>query len=392
MIINRAIDEIFGWRIDEERVNFIEEITFDYMYECKYSPNGKYFVIGKNNNDLLVFDVKTRELIHTLNDHPGSVFCVAFSANEQMLASCSVDNIIIIYSLPDFSIIKRIDNQRYVYSICFSLCSNYLYSGDHDGKMRKFDIHKGVGGLDSIVLESNIHSSWIWRMILSSDGKYLLTAGNDKTAKLLKASDLSVLQTFNHSAPIRGISFNLVKRIVATGGVSNEVKIWNIDTGSVIHSFDIGGMVFRLNFLTPHILFVMSGNGYITLYNADNFQELQRVYCNCDVSWFSFDISPDRTQLVCGRCKDNCIKIYPLIPSIDPSHFSTLVDLSRNDGEVVSTLVSAGIDSSVIRQLVACGICMSVEEYKMIVDTCWDLVDINESKGGNMHCYREIVD
>eukprot|EP00792_Barthelona_sp_PAP020_P009065 TRINITY_DN3266_c1_g2_i9.p1 TRINITY_DN3266_c1_g2~~TRINITY_DN3266_c1_g2_i9.p1 ORF type:complete len:402 (-),score=64.40 TRINITY_DN3266_c1_g2_i9:271-1476(-) len=390
MITTRAINEIFSWRIDDERANVIEEVTFNRMFDCKYSPNGEYFVIGNNNKSLLVFNVKTRELIHTLGDHTESVFCVAFSVNEQMLASCSFDGTIIIYSLPDFSIIRRIDNQRYVYCICFSLCSNYLYSGDHDGKIRKWDIHNGVGVLDSVVLESNIHSSWIWRMILSSDGKYLLTAGNDKTVKLIEASDFSVLHTFNHTGHPRAISFNLVKRIVASGDMSNEVKIWNFDTGLVIHSFDIGGMVFCLNFLTPHILFVMSGNGYITLYNADNFQELQRVYCNCDLSWFSFDVSPDRTQLVCGRCNDNCIKIYPLIPSIDSFHFSAVVDLSRNDGEVLSTLISAGIDSSVIRQLVACGICMSVEEYKMIVDTCWDLVDINENKGGNMQKFLEV--
>eukprot|EP00792_Barthelona_sp_PAP020_P009058 TRINITY_DN3266_c1_g2_i2.p1 TRINITY_DN3266_c1_g2~~TRINITY_DN3266_c1_g2_i2.p1 ORF type:complete len:237 (-),score=45.54 TRINITY_DN3266_c1_g2_i2:271-981(-) len=225
---------------------------------------------------------------------------------------------------------------------------------------------------------------------MCSNDRFLLAASLENSVSLIDENSLSVMKTFNLDGCVKAIEFHPTEKIVAFGDEAHNVSIWNIDTGLVIHSFDMKGDVYCVRFLTPHILFVMSGNGYITLYNADHFQELQRVYCNCDVSWFSFDISPDRTQLVCGRCKDNCIKIYPLIPSIDPSHFSTLVDLSRNDGEVVSTLVSAGIDSSVIRQLVACGICMSVEEYKMIVDTCWDLVDINESKGGNMQKFLEV--
>eukprot|EP00792_Barthelona_sp_PAP020_P009892 TRINITY_DN3327_c0_g2_i9.p1 TRINITY_DN3327_c0_g2~~TRINITY_DN3327_c0_g2_i9.p1 ORF type:complete len:146 (-),score=32.40 TRINITY_DN3327_c0_g2_i9:99-536(-) len=131
----------------------------------------------------------------------------------------------------------------------------------------------------------------------------------------------------------------------------------------------------------------MSGDGYITSFNVETYQQIQKVHCGCDSSHFSFAISPDKTQIACGKCAGNVIKIYSIVIDYDPSHEAELIRLSRDGGYVLSNLMALNIDTQLIRQLVAAGIYMNEVEYSMIVDTCWDLSDINEMKGGNMHSF-----
>eukprot|EP00792_Barthelona_sp_PAP020_P006564 TRINITY_DN3030_c4_g13_i2.p2 TRINITY_DN3030_c4_g13~~TRINITY_DN3030_c4_g13_i2.p2 ORF type:complete len:60 (-),score=16.99 TRINITY_DN3030_c4_g13_i2:26-205(-) len=47
------------------------------------------------------------------------------------------------------------------------------------------------------------------------------------------------------------------------------------------------------------------------------------------------------------------------------------------------------VNSQFIRQLVSSGVSMNQKEYNMIIDTCWDLVHMNDKNGGNMHMFTE---
>eukprot|EP00792_Barthelona_sp_PAP020_P009397 TRINITY_DN3293_c3_g2_i1.p2 TRINITY_DN3293_c3_g2~~TRINITY_DN3293_c3_g2_i1.p2 ORF type:complete len:57 (+),score=10.40 TRINITY_DN3293_c3_g2_i1:587-757(+) len=50
----------------------------------------------------------------------------------------------------------------------------------------------------------------------------------------------------------------------------------------------------------------MSGDGYLTLYSMENFQEIQRICCGCDGSKFlSFAISPNMRWLAYGQCPND---------------------------------------------------------------------------------------
>eukprot|EP00792_Barthelona_sp_PAP020_P004610 TRINITY_DN2235_c1_g1_i1.p2 TRINITY_DN2235_c1_g1~~TRINITY_DN2235_c1_g1_i1.p2 ORF type:complete len:82 (-),score=11.57 TRINITY_DN2235_c1_g1_i1:748-993(-) len=75
----------------------------------------------------------------------------------------------------------------FVFGICFSQRSNYIYYGDGDGVLKKWDVNNG-----NIVFDEHINSRHIWRVKLSIDGKCLFTCSLDKTVKLLDPSNFVV--------------------------------------------------------------------------------------------------------------------------------------------------------------------------------------------------------
>eukprot|EP00792_Barthelona_sp_PAP020_P006736 TRINITY_DN3068_c10_g1_i1.p1 TRINITY_DN3068_c10_g1~~TRINITY_DN3068_c10_g1_i1.p1 ORF type:complete len:405 (-),score=96.33 TRINITY_DN3068_c10_g1_i1:943-2157(-) len=381
-LVEKILHNALPQKIDEKSVKEIESAIAGYMNDIEYSVDGKLLVIGGNSGDVQVINAGTNRLNRTLTDHTHWVLCIAFSSDGQKLATCSFDHSIVVYNLPDFSIFNRLLTNASIFGICFSNCSNYVYSCDNEGTLKKWDINNCM-----VVLEKIIHSNSVWRIKLSKDSRHLLTCSDDKTVKLVDPCHFSVIRSFDHDGSVRAIEFHPTKRIIAAGDELNKVKLWNIDDGSLLHTFDMGGQVFSLHFLGSNLLLIMSGDGYITLFNIDHFSDIQKVYCGCSSCFFSFAISPDRTQLACGQCEGNVIKMYSVAHSYDPFRQSELIELSKTDGNVLSNLLGMNVDLQIIRQLVSAGICMNEEDYNMTIETCWDLVDLNENNGGNMQTF-----
>eukprot|EP00792_Barthelona_sp_PAP020_P006586 TRINITY_DN3030_c4_g9_i1.p1 TRINITY_DN3030_c4_g9~~TRINITY_DN3030_c4_g9_i1.p1 ORF type:complete len:401 (-),score=74.62 TRINITY_DN3030_c4_g9_i1:862-2064(-) len=381
-VIRKSICDIVPLKIDENNVKKFGGWFSNYMKDCQYSPDGKLIALGYSDGKLYVFDAETGALNNTLND---SRFLegVAFSRDGQKLVTCSLDCSMIIYSVPDFSILSRVKNPFSLLGICFSHCGNFLFSGDGKGNLKKWDINNS-----EVVLETQLFTHKVNRIKLSTDCKHLLTSSEaDYTAKLVDSENFSVVRTFNDDNIIRVVEFHPTERIIVISGASQQVKLWNMDDGSLIHTFNSNGQVFDLHFLVPSILLSMSGDGYITSYNVDTLQEIQKVHCGCDRFNFSFNISPDKTQLVCGRCEGMFFKVYSIVSECDSSQKPKLIELSKESGYVISNLISMNFDLDIIRNLVAGGICINANEICAVLDTCWDLVDFNENNGGNMYSF-----
>eukprot|EP00792_Barthelona_sp_PAP020_P013905 TRINITY_DN9460_c0_g1_i1.p1 TRINITY_DN9460_c0_g1~~TRINITY_DN9460_c0_g1_i1.p1 ORF type:complete len:404 (-),score=82.68 TRINITY_DN9460_c0_g1_i1:22-1233(-) len=374
----KDVQKMFVQRIEENSLKTIEGLLSLFMFDCAYSPNGENFAIG-SYKEVHIIDVKSGEPSCILTDHTDSVFGVSFSKDGHMFATCSNDESIIIYCLPQFAMMCRLKNDTRTMGICFSTCSNFIYSVDNNYCLKKWDINCGA-----VVSEKQIHSASIGKIKLSMDGKYILTGSYDHTVKLIDVDDFSVVNTFNHEAIIITVEFHPTKRIVLASDRSKNLNLWSMVDGSLLHSFKMGGNVWDFHFLTPSILFVMAADGFIISFNVDTFEEVQRVYCGSLTCHFSFAISPDMRQLACGRFEDSTIKFYSIGFDYSSSNQPKLIEMSKKNGFILSKLFAMNVEVQFIRQLISAGIWMNFEEYKLVVDTCWDLYSINKANGGNM--------
>jgi WD40 repeat protein len=61
------------------------------------SPGGERLAVD-TRDDVLVYDVKTRKLLHTLHGHAGTIYGLAYSPAGDLLASASHDRIVRLWS------------------------------------------------------------------------------------------------------------------------------------------------------------------------------------------------------------------------------------------------------------------------------------------------------
>eukprot|EP00792_Barthelona_sp_PAP020_P013754 TRINITY_DN9271_c0_g1_i1.p1 TRINITY_DN9271_c0_g1~~TRINITY_DN9271_c0_g1_i1.p1 ORF type:complete len:331 (+),score=60.55 TRINITY_DN9271_c0_g1_i1:154-1146(+) len=319
-ITEEHIEDELLWKLDESNVCEIADLLSDglynYMFDCSYSPNGKYLVVGCYDGCVHIIDTENYNLIYSLKNHSAAICSICFSQDGLMLATSSIDKTILIYNLPDFSVFTRLSNNAFIFGVCFSHCENYIYCSDDNGNLKKFKISSRT-----IVLQAKLHDEGIWRFKLSGCGKYILTGSIDNTAKLIDANNFFVLNTFQHDDCIYAVDFHPSKGIIAVGDISNKVKLWNIDNGLLIHTIDMKSEVRALQFLNSVVLLVMSADGFITSIDWVNLQQIQKIHCGCDNVFYSFAISPDMTQLACGRCTNNTIKVYSILHSCEHPSF-----------------------------------------------------------------------
>eukprot|EP00792_Barthelona_sp_PAP020_P004246 TRINITY_DN1992_c0_g1_i1.p1 TRINITY_DN1992_c0_g1~~TRINITY_DN1992_c0_g1_i1.p1 ORF type:complete len:401 (+),score=83.48 TRINITY_DN1992_c0_g1_i1:118-1320(+) len=378
-LTNKNLPELFLWKIDKEKMKIIEGKISFLVFACEYSPNGKYLAVS-GNCEVHIFDAENEDHICTLKDHKSFVNAIAFSQDGKLLASGSSDSSIIIYKLEDFSILTQLKNETFVYCICFSHCSNYIYFNGNCGNLQKLDIYN-----ENLVCQSEIHLNHVEKLKISTTGEYILSASHDSIANLINSYDLSVIRTFDHDGVVRTIDFHPTAKIIALGGNSNTITLWDINDNSPIHCINSDGEVYALQFLSSAILVVMSNDGYITSFNIDNLQPLQSIFCNCDSLLFSCAISPNKTKVCCGRCANNTLKVYPINSPYSPSFQSELIEFSKKGDYSLFTTYFKDLTSSFIRKLVNMGLNVNYEQYGMIIDDCWDLVTLNKNNGGNIY-------
>eukprot|EP00792_Barthelona_sp_PAP020_P007027 TRINITY_DN3095_c2_g1_i1.p1 TRINITY_DN3095_c2_g1~~TRINITY_DN3095_c2_g1_i1.p1 ORF type:complete len:442 (-),score=76.38 TRINITY_DN3095_c2_g1_i1:32-1282(-) len=376
IIYERCVPRIF-----DENVKIIDGKLNHWMCSCAYSPDGRYFVVLCHSSWLLIFDTENFDHINTFGDAILSyVYCVVFSSDGRFMAASQFGGQIAIFKVEDFSIVYQFVNNALVSSLTFSHCSKFIYSGDKNGILKKWKLFA-----EKPIYEVQIHSYLIFSLNLSNDDEHIVSGSFDKTVKVVNTADMSISNAFTHQTYVRSVNFHPNQKSVISADDGGAVCVWDLENGALLYSLNFEGSVFDFHFLSSAIMLVMSGDGFITSFSTQDFQSIQKFHCDCNTSWFSFAISPDKTQLVCGACEKFRIKVFQIFHPDLSSKISELIELSKSDGYVLSHAISVGWDTSFIRKLVARGIYMNIKEYKMIIDLCWDLVDINESNGGNMH-------
>eukprot|EP00792_Barthelona_sp_PAP020_P010822 TRINITY_DN4547_c0_g1_i1.p1 TRINITY_DN4547_c0_g1~~TRINITY_DN4547_c0_g1_i1.p1 ORF type:complete len:398 (+),score=80.13 TRINITY_DN4547_c0_g1_i1:135-1328(+) len=378
--IQKALYDEYLPEICVESAKVIYDRFTGQMWDCKYSVDGKYLAIVNSTGFLMIFDGETANHLTTFQYDKKVCFQVDFSPNNQFLVVCFDDMSIIIYNVGDFSKYDVIINFGWTISIKFSHCSRYIYSSDVNGYIKKWDIEN-----KEEILVNAVHSDWIYQILACNDEKYILTLSTDKTVKLINTVDFSIVYSVEHKDILYAMAYNADSKFIATGTVKSEVNLWDYLNGSHLHSFFLEGQIFALEFVTPYVLVVMSGDGYITLYDTSTHTQIQRVHCGCDKHHFSMAVSPNRHYLTCGRCDNVNIKMFSFTFGLKQSSISNLIENSKNNQSLLRHAISIGLKDSIIRQLIVGGVHMDKKGFDLAINSCWDLVQINESNGGNMN-------
>ena len=174
-----------------------------------------------------------------------------FSPNGELLAACFGDFSVRLFRISE----QKIDNSN--------ACCGHAHSTIHID-------------LEWVIRE---HKDSVWCVRFSPDGRLLCTCSSDKTAKLWNVNSHTLERNFEvHTDTVWSCCFapplaltsseGQVKVVVATGSSDKSVKVWNAESGEVMHNLDgYSDAIDCLDFSSDgEVLCTSSRDGVITVW------------------------------------------------------------------------------------------------------------------------------
>lgn len=143
------------------------------------------------------------KLIHTLADHGDDVNCCAFSSS--LLATCSLDKTVRLYSLSDFTELPHSPLKGHTYAVhccCFSPSGHILASCSTDGTTVLWNTHNG----QTLAVMEQPSGSPVRVCRFSPDSTCLVSGAADGTVVLWNAQSYR-LHRYEHLNPFCFQSF-----------------------------------------------------------------------------------------------------------------------------------------------------------------------------------------
>jgi hypothetical protein len=269
--------EITVWNVNEavllRRITNVAERTLGLAYDrggtLLASASGTPGKLGEAK----LFDAKTGKLLRTLAVIPDLMLTVAFDSQQKRIACAGADNTIRILDVESGQTRLTIEQHAdWVTSVAFSADGSNIVSSSRDKTVRVFDASNGE-------LEATYtgHSEAVFSAMFSDDGKLVFSGGRDRklhvweTHEAKKISEIAVdaeiqklllsergvfiaadktafqysrerkperVRTFaGHEDVIYGVAVHEGSNLLATGSYDGEVRIWNVQDGSLNKQF-----------------------------------------------------------------------------------------------------------------------------------------------------------
>mmetsp|Transcript_26592 Transcript_26592/g.52409 ORF Transcript_26592/g.52409 Transcript_26592/m.52409 type:complete len:538 (-) Transcript_26592:185-1798(-) len=206
----------------------------DIAYSGSFRADGKLLVAGSANGDVKVFDMASRGILRTWSEHKGECHVARFSADNQHIISAADDKTVKVLSLPTETCLSTLTGHAdYIRCSAESPTSiGTWFTGSYDHKIKCWDTRANM------CVMTMEHGDPLEDILILPSGGLLLSAGGTE----LKVWDLmaggKLVDTLcNHQKALTSLCLDAGATRVISGSLDHQVKIYDIATFGVTHSF-----------------------------------------------------------------------------------------------------------------------------------------------------------
>ena len=175
------------------------------------------------------------KLLHTLRGHKGIIYEIAWSQNGQILASCSEDKTIRLWSGLNGEFLNILEGHtEWVRSITFSPNNLTLASASDDGDIRLWNIATGKCNRTLTTQTGKV------RVVEWSPDSNLLASSSyyKKAINIWNPVSWELENTFiGHNGSVLNLAWSPNSQILASVSDDLTVRLWNVSTGKLLETF-----------------------------------------------------------------------------------------------------------------------------------------------------------
>jgi U4/U6 small nuclear ribonucleoprotein PRP4 len=219
-----------------------------------FHPLGKYLASASYDGTWRLWDIENTTELLTQEGHAGEVHCVTINGDGSLIATGGLDSIGRIWDLRTGNIVMYINSHmKPIYTLDWSPDSHRILSGSADGFIKCWDV-RAVKETASLGAHSDGVTDVRWykgtdgpRDRLSpaqaengdylpkTSGTFVVSGGFDHNVKIFSADDWSLCKTLKgHSKNVTGVDVTSDSKWIVSSGTDRTVKLWGQDDGEGI--------------------------------------------------------------------------------------------------------------------------------------------------------------
>jgi WD40 repeat protein len=182
-------------------------------------------------------------LLHTLQGHTGTVYCVVISGDCQLIASGSIDKTIKLWAVSTNQLEHTLQahNDGAIHRLDFSNDGSRLVSGGgSDYALKLWEIKNGATPTLLRTLRGHTHN--VWSVQFSPDDQKIASASDDMTVVLWSAQTGEQLLTFRgHKSWVYCLAWSPDGKLVASAGFEGIIRVFDAATGMPVRELSEAG-------------------------------------------------------------------------------------------------------------------------------------------------------
>ncbi|CAE7171725.1 unnamed protein product [Rhizoctonia solani] len=200
--------------------------------------DGKLIVAGDDTGLIQIFDINSRAILRTLNEHKQPVHVTKFSSQDStQLVSCSDDTTVKLWDIPSETPIHTFASHTdYVRAGQVSPSNPALIlTGSYDATVRLFDTRTGTCTMTMGADLARVGP--VEDVLMFPSGSLAVAAtGNILRAWDLVAGGRCIRALSNHQKSITSLAFDGAASRLLTGGLDQLVKVYDVTSYRVVHT------------------------------------------------------------------------------------------------------------------------------------------------------------